>query len=72
MSKTLVFDLLAQMNYPHDKLEGLWIMDANKVAAINDDDFAVAERNGDVVQKVPPATGRIDANTLYVTDLGNP
>ncbi|MBU6954084.1 esterase-like activity of phytase family protein [Hahella sp. HN01] len=70
--KTLVVDLLAQMNYPHDKLEGLWIMDANKVAVINDDDFAVAEQNGNVAQKIIPATGRVDANTLYVIDLEKP
>lgn len=70
--KTLVLDLVAANGYPHDKFEGMWLQGPNRLAVINDDDFAIASTDGRVVQKQLPATGRTDANTLYVYPLTLP
>ena len=71
--KELVADVLAELQYPHDKLEGLWIRSAWEIGVINDDDFAVmADKEGVVTQKVLKATNKIDANTLYTFRLNKP
>ncbi len=75
VQKTEILDVVAALpnRYPHDKLEGLWVIDPVTIAVINDDDFAVAPENGNTVRKVLPGTaGQIDANTLYVFKLSNP
>ena len=72
VAKTLVYDAVKEMAYPHDKMEGLWIIDANRVGIINDDDFAIEpDGKGGVRQKVL-GTGKVDANTLYVVKLAAP
>ena len=64
--KTLVYDAVASQKYPHDKMEGLWVIDANRLGILNDDDFAIAPDNkGGVVQK-KLYDGKVDVNTLYV------
>lgn len=65
-SKTLVYDAVASQKYPHDKMEGLWVIDANRLGTLNDDDLAIAPDNkGGVVQK-KLYDGKVDVNTLYV------
>ncbi|WP_194532878.1 esterase-like activity of phytase family protein [Zobellia nedashkovskayae] len=66
--KELVIDLVAELGYPHDKLEGIWIMDNNTLGFINDDDFAVSDNDGDGVieQKILPGSTDIDASSLYM------
>jgi hypothetical protein len=72
VSKRLVYDALAGLDYPHDKLEGLWILDATRIALLNDDDFAVVQdAHGNVVQKYLPGGG-VDAGTLYIVELHEP
>lgn len=72
VAKTLVYDAVKEMAYPHDKMEGLWVIDANRVGIINDDDFAIEpDGKGGVRQKVL-GTGKVDANTLYVVKLAAP
>jgi len=71
-AKTLVYDAVKEMAYPHDKMEGLWVIDANRVGIINDDDFAIEPNGtGGVRQKVL-GNGKEDANTLYVVKLAAP
>lgn len=66
VSKVLAYDAIASQNYPHDKMEGLWVIDANRLAILNDDDFAIAPDNlGGVIQK-KLHNGAIDSNTIYV------
>ncbi|WP_020409252.1 esterase-like activity of phytase family protein [Hahella ganghwensis] len=73
VTKELVADVLADLNYPHDKLEGLWVRSAWEIGVINDDDFAVtADKEGTVIQKVLKATNEVDANTLYTFKLNKP
>jgi hypothetical protein len=68
VSKTLVFDLLTQLSpvYPHDKAEGLAIINANLIAVSNDDDFGVVDsgRQG-FMTKILPATNAVDVNRVY-------
>jgi hypothetical protein len=69
VAKSLVYDAVAAQQYPHDKMEGLWVIDATTVGIINDDDFAIEpDGQGGVRQKVLH-TGKVDANTLYVVKL---
>jgi hypothetical protein len=72
--KQRVADVVAMLpnHYPHDKLEGLWVMDAHRVAVINDDDFAVIPDGGTVVQKKLPGAGFVDRGTLYILTLDTP
>ncbi len=74
VKKELVADLVKMLpdKYPHDKLEGLWVIDATTVGVINDDDFAVWPDGENVVQKILPGTGETDANTLYLLHLDSP
>jgi hypothetical protein len=66
ISKTLAYDAIAAQKYPHDKMEGLWVIDANTLGIINDDDFANAPDGlGGVMQK-KLYNGKVDASTLYV------
>ncbi|WP_245584596.1 esterase-like activity of phytase family protein [Spirochaeta cellobiosiphila] len=71
VSKELVIDLVKELpnHYPHDKLEGIWIMDDNTIAVLNDDDFAVTVNGGEVVQKYLPGTNLVDGDVLYILPL---
>jgi hypothetical protein len=77
VTKTLVADLLTDVpgGYPHDKAEGLAIIDNNTIAVSNDDDFGIvapATPNNDFVAKILPATGKLDKNTIYFIRLKTP
>ncbi|MBX3654112.1 MAG: esterase-like activity of phytase family protein [Ramlibacter sp.] len=69
VSKALVYDAVASQGYPHDKMEGLWVIDANRLAIINDDDFAIAPDNAGGVKQKKLASGQVDSNRLYVVKL---
>jgi hypothetical protein len=68
--KTLVVDLL-QWGYPHDKAEGVVLLDAGMTIGVtNDDDFGVSDDgNGHLIQKIVPSTGLIDHNELWLFHL---
>ena len=73
VTKTLAVDLVAALgDYPHDKLEGIWLIDNTTLGVLNDDDFAVWTGDGaTVVQKYLPASKAvkdIDRNTLYIVN----
>jgi len=75
VKKELVADVVAMLpnHYPHDKLEGLWVIDATTVGILNDDDFAVTPQGDDVVQKILPGTANeIDGDVLYILHLAKP
>ena len=38
VKKTVVVDVLATLDYPHDKLEGLWLRQDGSLGLLNDDD----------------------------------
>src|SRR5690606_25725145 len=51
VEKSLVVDMVAQVSYPHDKMEGLWVIDSETLGVLNDDDFATWSVDGELVQK---------------------
>ena len=69
VTKTLVVDLVERLQYPHDKVEGLWVIDDQHLAVLNDDDYAFSETDGVLEQKyLDKEQNKIDANTLYIID----
>lgn len=69
VSKSLVVDLVKTVNYPHDKLEGMWIISPTQFAVVNDDDFATWSSKGKLEQKyLDKAKTQIDGSRLYIID----
>ena len=72
VKKTLVVDVLASLDYPHDKLEGLWLRQDGSLGLLNDDDFAMTDSEvinpkSTVEQKYLDKEKTIeDANRLYI------
>lgn len=76
VSKELVADLLTlQVAYPHDKAEGLVIINDNLIAVSNDDDFGInspATPDNTLVAKILPSTKKVDRNVIYFIPLSKP
>jgi len=69
VKKTLLADLVVEVGYPHDKLEGLWLINQTTVGVLNDDDFATWASGGVLEQKYLDASKSvIDSNTLYIIE----
>ena len=73
VTKTLAADLMTDIStlYPHDKAEGLAIINSTTIAVSNDDDFGVSGV-GTYLSKILPATGAVDRNTIYFVKLKQP
>lgn len=74
VSKKLLADLAEYLpnKYPHDKLEGLWIIDRNSIAVANDNDFAINVKDNKLIQKILPGIDKIDDDVVYVINLEEP
>ena len=69
VTKTLVVDLVERLHYPHDKVEGLWVVDEQHLAVLNDDDYGFSETDGVMEQKyINAEKTKVDSNTLYIID----
>lgn len=69
ISKTLLVDLVAETGYPHDKLEGVWLINDSTIGVLNDDDFATWASGGVLEQKYLDAGQTdIDSNRLYIIE----
>ncbi len=69
VQKSKIVDMVQEVNYPHDKMEGLWVIDANTIGILNDDDFATWSNDGVLEQKYINADKtKVDANTLYIVN----
>lgn len=67
VEKTLAVDVLATIDYPHDKLEGIWLRQDGSIGLLNDDDFAMNDSDKGVEHKYLDADKTvIDGNRLYV------
>jgi hypothetical protein len=67
VSKNLVVDMVEQVGYPHDKMEGLIVFNDSTLGVLNDDDFAMWSTDGVLEQKyLDEAKTKIDGNTLYI------
>lgn len=68
LKKTLEIDILQEVpNYPHDKAEGLCLLNDTIVCVVNDDDFGVTSPStpdGSIVPKVD-ARGQVERNEIY-------
>lgn len=69
ISKDLLVDLVAETGYPHDKLEGMWLINDSTIGVLNDDDFSTWASSGVLEQKYLDAGQTIiDANRLYIIE----
>lgn len=67
VNKTLILDAVKAFNYPHDKLEGIWLMGQGHIGLLNDDDFATWSTKGVLEQKYLDKDQTIqDASRLYI------
>lgn len=71
VKKEFLADLVDYLpnKYPHDKLEGLWLIGKDTIAVANDNDFAINVENNQLVQKKLPGTNSIDDDVIYVINL---
>jgi len=65
VSKKLVVDMVKEVAYKHDKMEGLWVIDDQHLGVLNDDDFATWSTDGKLEQKYLDKN-TVDANRLYI------
>ncbi|MEO8138026.1 MAG: esterase-like activity of phytase family protein [Gemmatimonadota bacterium] len=68
VKKELLVDLLA-LGYPHDKPEGVTVVDNHTIAVSNDDDFGLTEGPA---PKLLPKLGATDFNEVYFIKLTAP
>lgn len=67
--KTLVLDMGKAVKYPHDKMEGLWLINNTTLGILNDDDMGLWSNSKGMEPKyLDAARSRIDTNTLYIVD----
>lgn len=72
VSKTLVLDMGKRVSYPHDKMEGIWLIDQHHLGVLNDDDMGLWKNNNGLEQKyLDNVRMRVDTPTLYVIDKLN-
>ncbi|HEX2533245.1 MAG TPA: esterase-like activity of phytase family protein [Chitinophagaceae bacterium] len=74
VQKVLAADIMQAIpGYPHDKAEGLAVIDRQTIALSNDNDFGITDGgNGSVSRKILPATGQVDRNVVYFIRLDKP
>jgi hypothetical protein len=65
VNKTLVVDMVKAVSYPHDKMEGLWVIDKDHLGVLNDDDFSTWSTKGKLEQKYLDKN-TVDSNRLYI------
>lgn len=67
IDKILAVNVLETTDYPHDKLEGIWLRQDGSIGLLNDDDFAMTDANNQLEQKYLDAEKTIeDGNRLYI------
>lgn len=69
VEKKLVVDMVEAVEYPHDKMEGLWVINEKTLGVINDDDFATWATKGALHAKTL-GNSEVDSNTLYIVNIG--
>ena len=67
VTKTLAVDMITEVGYPHDKMEGLILFNDTTLGVINDDDFATWVTSNVLEQKyLDTNKTKEDANRLYI------
>lgn len=65
VKKELITDLVTEIGYGPDKLEGLWLLDDNTICVVNDNDFALIEKDNKLCQKILPGTDLPEDDVVY-------
>lgn len=65
VSKELAFDIMSIPNYPHDKPEGIIIINDNLIAIVNDDDFGIGGEGTYEAKIAPLLNNEVDKNIMY-------
>ncbi len=70
VQKAMVADLMTDITelYPHDKAEGLAVINPSLIAVCNDDDFGVTGK-GFYKSKILPYIKTVDKNSIYFIKL---
>jgi len=67
IQKKLIVDMVNEVGYSHDKMEGLIVFNSTTLGILNDDDFATWSTSGVLEQKyLNSEHTQIDQNTLYI------
>ncbi len=70
--KVEVLDMGKAVKYPHDKMEGLWLINDTTLGVLNDDDVGLwFNTKGMEPKYLDAALTRIDSGTLYIMDKLN-
>ncbi len=74
VTKTLVADLMTDIPtlYPHDKAEGVVVINKSLIAVCNDDDFGVVGVGSYSAKNLPGAGNTVDKNKVYFIKLKTP
>ncbi|MGI6369542.1 MAG: esterase-like activity of phytase family protein [Candidatus Kapaibacterium sp.] len=65
VTKELAFDIMSIPNYPHDKPEGVIIINDNLIAIVNDDDFGIGGEGTYEAKISPLLNNEVDRNIMY-------
>ena len=72
VTKTLISDLMIDIpNYPHDKAEGVFVINPNLIAVSNDDDFGITGVGKYETKLVAGISNQVDRNRIYFIKLKN-
>lgn len=72
VTKTLISDLMIDIaNYPHDKAEGIFVINSNLIAVSNDDDFGITGVGKYETKLVAGINNQVDRNRIYFIKLKN-
>lgn len=65
VTKELAFDIMSIPHYPHDKPEGIVILNNNLIGIINDDDFGIGGVGAYQGKVMPWLNNTVDKNIMY-------
>lgn len=67
VDKVEIVDMVSAVNYPHGKMEGLWVIDAHTIGILNDDNYSASYKEGGwETHYINEEETRVDKATLYV------
>lgn len=72
VTKEEVFDIMSIPNYPHDKVEGIVVINNAMIGIVNDDDFGVSGTGSFEPKNMPLLGNKQDENIIYFVKLNKP
>ena len=69
VKKQLAVDVMSEIDYPHDKLGGIWLRGDGSIGLLNDDGFGITDEDKNIEQKYLDINKTIeDTNRLYIIE----